>query len=82
MASITGAVKVLCANEVRDIQKRNLSSTGLKVGWELEGDAHEGEWCHQVSLISYNKAREFNGHSLEVLRGCAQDCAEKSGGPL
>jgi len=55
-----GIIKAVCISEVRGVQKRQVGSARLAVGWGVEGDAHGGDWHRQVSLLSYDKVQRFN----------------------
>jgi molybdenum cofactor synthesis domain-containing protein len=55
-----GIIKAVCISEKRGIQKKNVESARLKLGWGIEGDAHGGDWHRQVSLLSYDKVLAFN----------------------
>jgi molybdenum cofactor synthesis domain-containing protein len=41
----------------------------IKMGWGVEGDAHGGDWHRQVSLLSYDKVRQFNERGAGVSHG-------------
>ncbi|MDR1560669.1 MAG: MOSC domain-containing protein [Clostridiales bacterium] len=60
MAGETGIVKAVCVSETRGVQKGNVNSARLKIGWGVENDAHGGDWHRQVSLLSYDSIRRFN----------------------
>ena len=55
-----GIVRAVCISEARGMQKQNINSAQLQVGWGIKGDAHGGDWHRQVSLLSYDKVLEFN----------------------
>jgi len=69
MAKVMGIVKAVCTSGARGVQKRNINTASLKVGWGIEGDAHGGDWHRQVSLISYDKIKEFNEGGAGVSHG-------------
>lgn len=65
----TGIVKAVCISGARGTQKRDVQSARLQIGWGVEGDAHGGDWHRQVSLLSYDKVREFNLLGADVGSG-------------
>lgn len=69
MPNISGIVKAVCVSDMRGIQKRNIESAELRIGWGIEGDAHGGDWHRQVSLLSYDKVLRFNDMGAEVGHG-------------
>lgn len=62
-----GKIMAVCISEKRGTQKKNIDKVRLLENWGLEGDAHGGDWHRQVSLLSYEKVRDFEkkGISLE-----------------
>jgi len=60
MGAITGTVRAVCVSDARGVQKRDVGSAVLQLGWGVEGDAHGGDWHRQVSLLSYDKIQQFN----------------------
>lgn len=62
-----GKIMAVCISEKRGTQKKNIDKVHLLENWGLEGDAHGGHWHRQVSLLSYEKVRDFEkkGISLE-----------------
>ena len=61
-----GEIKGICISEKRGIQKHEIPEVTLIEGWGLEGDAHGGKWHRQVSLLSYDKIREFRERGADV----------------
>lgn len=55
-----GRVRAVCISEKRGTEKKNIGGAVLIEGYGIEGDAHAGNWHRQVSLLSYDKIREFN----------------------
>jgi len=56
---MTGTVLAVCTSEIKGVQKTNVNSCEFKPQWGLEGDSHAGHWHRQVSLLSYDKVKEF-----------------------
>ena len=50
----------------RGTQKKNVGRVRLIENYGLEGDAHAGNWHRQVSLLSYDRIREFNERGAGV----------------
>lgn len=55
-----GIIKAICISEKRGTEKKPIKSANLKVNHGIVGDAHAGSWHRQVSLLSYDKVKEFN----------------------
>lgn len=49
----------VCTSDRKGIQKENINSCEFKTDWGLNGDSHAGAWHRQVSLLSYDKVKEF-----------------------
>ena len=64
-----GKVIAVCISEKRGFQKTNVHTARLVEDWGIEGDAHAGKWHRQVSLLSYEKIREFNDRGADVSDG-------------
>ena len=64
-----GKVIAVCISEKRGFQKTNIHTARLIEDWGIEGDAHAGKWHRQVSLLSYEKIREFNDRGADVSDG-------------
>ena len=63
---ITGIVKAVCISEKKGTEKHNVNSVHLKPHHGIVGDAHAGDWHRQVSLLSYDKVKEFNEKGADV----------------
>ncbi|MCL2165642.1 MAG: molybdopterin-binding protein, partial [Oscillospiraceae bacterium] len=68
-AEATGVVKAVCVSEARGVQKRNVRSAALSVESGVANDAHGRDWRRQVSLLSYDKIKEFNNLGADVKHG-------------
>lgn len=64
-----GIVKAVCISDKRGVQKQNIKSADLKIGWGVADDAHGGDWHRQVSLLSYDKVQDFNKLGAGVEHG-------------
>lgn len=64
-----GKVIAVCTSDVRGIQKKNIHEAKLVEGFGIEGDAHGGNWHRQVSLLSYDRVKEFNAKGADVKDG-------------
>lgn len=56
---MTGTIMAVCTSDIKGVQKTNVNSCEFKVEWGLDGDSHAGTWHRQVSLLSYDKVKEF-----------------------
>lgn len=62
MAKIIG----ICISEKKGTQKNQVSSARLIENFGIENDAHAGKWHRQVSLLSYDKIKEFREKGANV----------------
>ena len=63
--------KVIATNisEKKGTQKKNVHSVLLIEDFGIEHDAHAGKWHRQVSLLSYEKIKEFKEKGASVNDG-------------
>lgn len=52
-------IKALCISEKRGTVKKNITEAEFIENYGIKGDAHAGNWHRQISLLSYDKVREF-----------------------
>ena len=64
-----GKVIAVCTSERKGIQKTSVPEIKVIEDWGIEGDAHAGKWHRQVSLLSYDKVKEFNERGAQVEDG-------------
>lgn len=64
-----GKIMAVCISEKRGTQKKNIDKVRLIENFGLEGDAHDGNWHRQVSLLSYEKVRAFEEKGISVEDG-------------
>ncbi|MEG1458140.1 MAG: MOSC domain-containing protein [Acetivibrio sp.] len=64
-----GTVIAVCISERRGIQKTKVESGRFIENFGIEKDAHAGDWHRQVSLLSYDKIKEFNEKGANVIDG-------------
>jgi molybdenum cofactor synthesis domain-containing protein len=69
MESLQGIVKAICISEARGTQKHPVTEARLLQDYGIAGDAHAGHWHRQVSLLSYDKVKEFNEKGAHVGHG-------------
>lgn len=62
MAKILG----ICISEKKGTQKSEVPSARLIENFGIENDAHAGKWHRQVSLLSYEKIKEFRERGANV----------------
>lgn len=65
MAKLLG----ICISEKKGTAKQAVAEAELIEDWGLAGDAHAGRWHRQVSLLSFDKIREFRERGAEVAFG-------------
>ncbi len=66
---MTGIVKAVCISEKKGTEKHKVDSVHVRPGYGIEGDAHAGNWHRQISLLSYDKVKEFNEKGAGVDHG-------------
>jgi MOSC domain-containing protein YiiM len=66
---IMGRVIAVCISEKRGTQKKNIKEGNFVEDYGIENDAHAGNWHRQVSLLSYEKIKEFNNKGANVIDG-------------
>lgn len=64
-----GKVIAVCISEKKGTQKRNVKEATFIEDYGIEKDAHAGKWHRQVSLLSYDKIKEFKARGAEVIDG-------------
>lgn len=64
-----GKVIALCVSERRGTEKKPVENAVLIENFGIETDAHAGNWHRQVSLLSYDKIKEFNERGGKVHDG-------------
>ncbi len=62
----TGIVRAICISDRRGIEKHSIPEGHFLVDFGIEGDAHGGNWHRQVSLLSYDKVKDFNERGADV----------------
>lgn len=69
MEQLRGIVRAVCISEKKGTEKHPVESVHLRPRHGIVGDAHAGNWHRQVSLLSYEKVKEFNERGAEVTDG-------------
>jgi len=69
MSKKTGKIVAVCISQEKGTPKQNVNSVRLLPDWGLENDAHGGNWHRQVSLLSYDRVKEFNQEGANVSHG-------------
>ena len=64
-----GVVKAVCTSEKKGVEKHSVPEGHFLKDFGIEGDAHAGKWHRQVSLLSYDKVKEFNESGAQVEDG-------------
>ncbi len=64
-----GIVKAVCISREKGTEKKPVSEGHLIENYGIDGDAHAGNWHRQVSLLSYEKVKEFNEKGGNVQDG-------------
>ncbi|MCI8468656.1 MAG: MOSC domain-containing protein [Eggerthellaceae bacterium] len=64
-----GTVRAVCTSTVKGVQKEEAPYVDLRPAWGIEDDAHAGPWHRQVSLLSFERIREFNERGAGVANG-------------
>ena len=66
---LTGVVRAICISPRRGTEKRPVEEGHFQAGYGIREDAHGGDWHRQVSLLSYDKVKEFNEQGAGVEDG-------------
>lgn len=69
MKELKGIIKAICISTVRGVEKTPVLSANFIKDFGIEGDAHGGKWHRQVSLLSYDRVKEFNQRGANVQDG-------------
>ncbi len=64
-----GKVMAVCISEKRGTPKINIIKGKIITNYGLENDAHAGNWNRQISLLCYDKVREFRAKGAKVSDG-------------
>ena len=64
-----GIIRAVCVSERKGTKKQSVSSVHLTEHHGIDGDAHAGPWHRQVSLLSYDKVKEFKRRGAQVADG-------------
>lgn len=67
--SLTGTVRAVCISDHRGTEKHSIEEAHLIPDFGIEGDAHAGNWHRQVSLLSYERVKDFNERGAGVIDG-------------
>lgn len=66
---LEGRVIAVNISEKKGTEKKEVDYIELKEDWGIVGDAHAGKWHRQVSLLSFDKIKEFNQRGGNVGNG-------------
>lgn len=64
-----GTIVGVCTSPKRGTVKKNIHHARIVEGWGIENDAHGGDWHRQISLLSYDRVKEFNARGAAVEDG-------------
>lgn len=67
--TVRGRVRAICISEKRGTEKHAVPEAKFEKDFGIKGDAHAGHWHRQVSLLSYDKIKEFNARGANVTDG-------------
>lgn len=63
---IMGKVLAICVSKKRGTQKEMIDKAEFKANWGITVDAHAGDWHRQVSLLSFQRIKEFRERGGDV----------------
>lgn len=66
---LTGIVKAVCISDKKGTEKHAVERVHVRPNHGIEGDAHAGNWHRQISLLSYDRVKEFNDRGANVDHG-------------
>ena len=61
-----GKVLAICISKKRGTQKETIDKAEFQTNWGIVNDAHAGDWHRQVSLLSYDRIKEFREKGADV----------------
>lgn len=61
-----GKVIAVCISEKKGLQKKAIEVAEFIEEFGIKNDAHAGKWHRQISLLSYDKVKEFNENGAGV----------------
>ncbi|HEX3022438.1 MAG TPA: molybdenum cofactor synthesis domain-containing protein [Lachnospiraceae bacterium] len=64
-----GKVLAVCISQKKGTQKKNVGKGEFIEGFGMKGDAHAGKWHRQVSLLSYDRIKEFRDKGATIEDG-------------
>lgn len=64
-----GTVIAVCTSPAKGTQKTDVKEAVFIEDFGIEGDAHAGKWHRQVSLLSYDRIREFRQKGAQIEHG-------------
>lgn len=64
-----GVVRAICISSRKGTEKHSIEEGFFLENFGIKGDAHGGKWHRQVSLLSYDKIKEFNDRGAGVEDG-------------
>ncbi len=64
-----GVVRAICISSRKVSEKHSIEEGCFLENFGIKGDAHGGKWHRQVSLLSYDKIKEFNDRGAGVEDG-------------
>lgn len=64
-----GTIIAVCSSPAKGTKKTDIKEALFIEDFGIEGDAHAGKWHRQVSLLSYEKIREFRERGAKVENG-------------
>ena len=64
-----GVVRAICISSRKGTEKHSIEEGCFLENFGIKGDAHGGKWHRQVSLLSYDKIKEFNDRGAGVEDG-------------
>ena len=64
-----GKIEAICISEKKGTVKRPVEEALLVEEFGIRGDAHAGKWHRQISILGYEKIKEFNEQGGKVEDG-------------
>ncbi|MBQ8822434.1 MAG: MOSC domain-containing protein [Lachnospiraceae bacterium] len=77
-----GKILAICISEKRGTAKFEIPEAEIKPEWGIIGDAHGGNWHRQISLLSFEKIRDFRAKGANVDFGAFGENLVIEGGDL
>lgn len=64
-----GNVYSICISKKKGTRKKPVAKAMVRPDWGIEGDAHSGMWHRQVSLLAWERIKNFPAKGIKAMPG-------------